>query len=103
MLIRPSKLPHNEKHKYNTQKHRQKGETTRRWCTHTRKKIPSEDQSVDTLLLRMGNKILMEGVTEIKFRAETEGRTIQRLSHKGIHPINPDTIAYARKILLTGP
>ena len=48
-----------------------------------------EDQSVDTsFLLRMGNKIPMEGVTETKFRAEMEGRTIQRLSHLGIHPIN---------------
>jgi hypothetical protein len=47
-----------------------------------------EDQSVDTLfLLRMGNKILMEGVTETKFRAEMEGRTIQRLPYPGIHPI----------------
>jgi hypothetical protein len=49
----------------------------------------------------------MEGVTETKFRAEMEGRTIQRLprprdpSHK--QPSNPDTIAYGRKILLTGP
>jgi hypothetical protein len=43
---------------------------------------------VDTLfLLRMGNKIPMEGVTETKFRAETEGRTIQRLPHLGIHLI----------------
>jgi hypothetical protein len=33
-----------------------------------------EDQSVDTsFLLRMGNKIPREGVTETKFRAETEG------------------------------
>jgi hypothetical protein len=33
-----------------------------------------EDQSVDTLLLLiMGNKILMEGVTETRFRAEKEG------------------------------
>jgi hypothetical protein len=32
-----------------------------------------KDQSVATLfLLRMGNKILMEGVIETKFRAETE-------------------------------
>jgi hypothetical protein len=47
-----------------------------------------EDQSVDTLpLLRMGNKIPMEGVTETKFGAEMEGRTIQRLPHQGIHPI----------------
>ena len=48
-----------------------------------------EDQSVDTsFLLRMGNKIPMEGVTETKFGAEMEGRTIQRLPHLGIHPIN---------------
>jgi hypothetical protein len=47
-----------------------------------------EDQSVSTLfLLRMGNKIPMEGVTETKFGAETEGTTIQRLPHLGIHPI----------------
>jgi hypothetical protein len=54
---------------------------------------------------RMGNKIPMEGVTETKFGVETEGRTIQTAppgepSHK--HPPNTDTIAYARKILLTG-
>jgi hypothetical protein len=36
----------------------------------------------------MGNKIPMEGVTETEFRAETEGRTIQRLPHLEIHPIN---------------
>ena len=36
-----------------------------------------EDQSVDTsFLLRMGNKIPMEGVTETKFGGETEERTI---------------------------
>ena len=49
----------------------------------------------------------MERVTETKFRAEAEVKTIQRLpqptdpSHK--EPPNPDTIAYAKKILLTGP
>jgi hypothetical protein len=33
-----------------------------------------EDQSMDTsILLRRGNKILMEGVTETKCGAETEG------------------------------
>jgi hypothetical protein len=33
-----------------------------------------DDQSVDTLfLLRRGNKIPMEGVTETKFGAEPEG------------------------------
>jgi hypothetical protein len=48
-----------------------------------------EDQSVDTsFLLRMGTKILMEGVTETKFGAEPEERTIQRLPHLGIYPIN---------------
>ena len=47
-----------------------------------------EDQSVDTsFLLKMGNKIPMEGVTETKFGAEMEGRTIQRLPHPEIHPI----------------
>jgi hypothetical protein len=41
-----------------------------------------EDQSMDTsFLLRMGDKTPMEGVTESKFRAETEGTTIQRLPH----------------------
>jgi hypothetical protein len=44
-------------------------------------KLKKEDQSLDTLLLlRMGNKIPMEGVIETKFRAEPEGMTI----HTGI-------------------
>ena len=47
-----------------------------------------KDQSVDTLfLLRMGNKIPMEGVSETKFRAETEERIMQRVPHPGTHPI----------------
>jgi hypothetical protein len=47
-----------------------------------------EDQSVDSLiLLRRGNKIPMEGVTETKCGAETEGMTIHKLPHIGIHPI----------------
>jgi hypothetical protein len=51
---------------------------------HKKKK----DQSVDTSsLLRMGNKIPMEGVTDTKFGAETKGWTIQKLPHPGIHPI----------------
>jgi hypothetical protein len=55
-----------------------------------------EDQNVDTLfLLRMWNKMPMEGVTE------------QRLPHLGICPrkknLNTDTIAYAIRILLTRP
>jgi hypothetical protein len=37
----------------------------------------NEDQSVDTLpLLRIGNKTPIEGVTEIKFGAETKEQTI---------------------------
>jgi hypothetical protein len=52
-------------------------------------KLKKKDQSVDTsFLLRRVNKIPMEGVTETKFRAEPEGRTIQRLLHLRIHPIN---------------
>jgi hypothetical protein len=51
-------------------------------------KLKKEDQSVDSLsLLRMGNKIPMEGVTEAKFGAEMKGWTIQRLPHPGIHPL----------------
>jgi hypothetical protein len=52
-------------------------------------KLKKEDQSMDTsFLLRRGNKIPMERVTETKFGAETEGMTIQRLLHLGTHPIN---------------
>jgi hypothetical protein len=65
-----------------------------------------EDQSVDTsIFLRRGNKIPIEGVTETKCGAETEGMTIYRLpipkdpSH--IQPPNPDTIVDANKSLLT--
>jgi hypothetical protein len=47
-----------------------------------------EDQSVDTSVpLRRGNKIPMEGVTEIKCGAEIEGMVIQRLPYLRIHPI----------------
>jgi hypothetical protein len=47
-----------------------------------------EDQNVDiSFRLRMGNKIPMEGVTETKFGAETDERTIRRLPLLGIHPI----------------
>jgi hypothetical protein len=50
--------------------------------------MKKEYQSVDTMpLLRIGNKISMEGVTEAKFGAETKGWTIQRLPHLGVHPI----------------
>jgi hypothetical protein len=47
-----------------------------------------EDQIVDTsVLLRRGNKILMEGFIETKCEAEIEGKAIQRQPHLGIHPI----------------
>jgi hypothetical protein len=47
-----------------------------------------EDVYLDTsFLLRIGNKIPMEGVTETKFEAKMKGLTIQRLPHLGIHPI----------------
>ena len=67
-----------------------------------------EDQSVDNLfLLRMGNKIPMERVTETKFGAKRKGWNIQRLpppwDPSNNQPPNTDTIAYARKILLKGP
>jgi hypothetical protein len=49
-------------------------------------KLKKEDQSVDMpFLLRMGNKIIMEGVIETKIGAEN--KRIQRLPHLGIHPI----------------
>jgi hypothetical protein len=47
-----------------------------------------EELSVNTsVLLRRGNKIPMERVTETKCEAQTEGMTIHRLPHLGIHPI----------------
>jgi hypothetical protein len=46
-----------------------------------------EDQSVDTsILLRRGNKIPMEGVTETKCGAETEEMISQRLPTRGYIP-----------------
>jgi hypothetical protein len=51
-------------------------------------KLKKKDQSVDTsIFLRRANKVPMEKVTETKCGAETEGRTIQRLPHLGIHSI----------------
>jgi hypothetical protein len=40
-------------------------------------KLKKEDQMSTSVLLRRGNKIPMEGITDTKFRAETEGMTIQ--------------------------
>jgi hypothetical protein len=51
-------------------------------------KFKKDDQIVDTsLLLRIENKIPLEGVTETKFGADTKGWTIQRVTHPGIYPI----------------
>jgi hypothetical protein len=46
------------------------------------------NQCADTsFLLRIGNKIPMEGVTVTTFGAKMKAWTIQRLPHMGIHPI----------------
>jgi hypothetical protein len=43
---------------------------------------------MDTFIhLRRGDKLHMEGVTEIMCGTETEGMIIQRRPHLGIHPI----------------
>jgi hypothetical protein len=47
----------------------------------------------------------MEGVTELKCEAETEGMNIQRLLNLGLHHINnyqTTTIVDANRTLLTG-
>ena len=46
------------------------------------------EEHVFLLPIGTENKIPMEGITETKFGAETEGRTIQILSHPGTHLIN---------------
>jgi hypothetical protein len=47
-----------------------------------------EDQSVDTLLLlRIGNKTPLEGVTDTTFGANKKEWTTQRLPHPWIYPI----------------
>ena len=67
-----------------------------------------EDQSVNTsFLLRMGNKIPVEGVNRDKVWSRAwrndhpETTPLGDPPHK--QPPNPDTIAYSRKILLTEP
>ena len=63
----------------------------------------NEDQSVDTSpFFRIGNKTPMEGVTETKFGAETEGPSrdfpLGDPSHN--QPPNPDTMVDAKKCML---
>jgi hypothetical protein len=52
-----------------------------------------------SFLLRIANKIPMEGVTETKFGAEMKRWTIQRLPYLGIHPI----VSHQKQILLHKP
>jgi hypothetical protein len=56
-----------------------------------------EYQSVDTsLLLRMGNKIPMEGVTETKYRRKDHPETAPPGDSSHVQSPNPDTITYAK-------
>jgi hypothetical protein len=56
-----------------------------------------EDQTVDaSVLLMRGNKILTRGNTKTTYGTETERKTIQRLSHLGIHPIYQTYILYTK-------
>ena len=55
---------------------------------HHMKLKKKEDQSVVALvLLRRGNKILMEANKQKMCGTETEGKAVQRLPHMGILPI----------------
>ena len=76
-------------------------ELTDKWILTQKLRIPKiqfakhmnlkkkENQIVDTsVLLRRGTKIPMEGVTETKSGAVTEGMTIQRLPQRGFIPLN---------------
>ena len=74
--------------------------------TNHMKPKKEEDQSVDTsFLLRMGNKIPMEGVTETKCGVETEDHPetapLGDLSHK--QPPNPDTRQMPTRACLQEP
>jgi len=44
-------------------------------------------QSVDSSVLKMGNKIFIEGGMKTMFWAESEGMAIQSLPYLGIHSI----------------
>jgi hypothetical protein len=67
--------------------------------------MKKEDQSVDTSFpLRMVIKVLMDGVTETKFGGEKDHPEAAPPGDPfNKQPPNPDTIAYASKILLTRP
>jgi hypothetical protein len=56
------------------------------WLVHII--VPPMGLQTPSVLLRRGNKTPMERVIKTKCGAETEGMTIQRLPHLGIHPID---------------
>ena len=57
-----------------------------------------EDQSADiSFLLRMGNKIPMDRVTETKFSVDPEG-IFQRMPHLGIQPIKQPPNPVTKKL-----
>ena len=67
----------------------------------------NEDQSVDTLLLlRIGNKTPMEGVTETKMELRQKdgpSRDCHTRDPSHNQPSKADTISHTIKILLKGP
>jgi hypothetical protein len=75
-----------------------------KFTDHKKLKKETKVWILTSVLLSRGNKTPMEGDTEIKCGAETEGNAIQRLPHLGIHPkySHLDTIVGAKKCLLTG-
>jgi hypothetical protein len=54
---------------------------------HVKFKKKEEQSLGHSVLLRRANNIFMGANTETKCGARTEGKTIQRLPHLGIHPI----------------
>jgi hypothetical protein len=58
------------------------------FTNHMKLKKKEDQRMLTLILLRRGNKIHIEGVTETKCGVETEGMTIQRLPHLGIHAIS---------------
>jgi hypothetical protein len=57
------------------------------FAKHKKIKKKEDQRVITSFLLRIGNKIPMEGVTEPKFGAKLKEWSIQRLPHPGIHPI----------------
>jgi hypothetical protein len=57
----------------------------KQFTKHMKLKNKKDQIVYSSILLRRGNKIPMEGVTDTKCRTETEGMTNHRLPHLGIH------------------